>query len=54
MERGEEMTFVDARNSRAWGEATTKLPGAIRVPADEAEKHLADIRRDHLVVTYCT
>ena len=52
--RGEDMTFVDTRNPKAWGEATTKLPGAVRVPAEEAEKHIADIRRDHLVVTYCT
>ena len=54
MERGEDVTFLDARNPKAWGEATTKLPGAIRVPADEVEKHIADVRRDHLVVTYCT
>ena len=54
MELGENVTFVDARNPKAWGEATTKLPGAIRVPADEAEKHIADVRRDSLVVTYCT
>jgi len=54
MERGEDVTFVDARNPQAWGEATTKLPGAIRIPAEEAEKHIADVRRDYLVVTYCT
>jgi hypothetical protein len=24
------------------------------VPPDEAEKHIADVRRDTFVVTYCT
>ena len=54
MERGENIFFVDTRNPKAWAEADTKLPGAIRVPADAVEKHFADIPRDRLVVTYCT
>ncbi|PWT93293.1 MAG: hypothetical protein C5B55_04755 [Blastocatellia bacterium] len=54
MDRGELFTFVDARNPKAWGEGTTKLPGAIRVPADEVEKHLDEIPRDRTVITYCT
>jgi hypothetical protein len=29
MDRGEQLTFMDTRNPRAWGEAGTKLPGAI-------------------------
>ena len=41
--RGEEFAFVDTRNPKAWGEAETKLPGAIRVPADEVEQHLAQM-----------
>ena len=53
-DRGENIFFVDTRNPKAWGEAETKLPGAIRVPADEAEQHLADIPRDRTIVTYCT
>ena len=32
MDRGEVFTFVDTRNPKAWGEAKTKLPGAIRIP----------------------
>ena len=28
--------FVDARNPQAWGSATTKIPGAVRVPAMRA------------------
>ena len=54
MDRGEQFTFVDTRNPQAWGEAETKLPGAIRVPADELEEHLSEIPRDRAVITYCT
>jgi rhodanese-related sulfurtransferase len=54
MERGEQFTFVDTRNPQAWGEAETKLPGAVRVPADELEQHLDEIPRDRAAITYCT
>ena len=54
MDRGEEFTFIDTRNPKAWGEAETKLPGAIRVPAEEVEQHLNEIPRDRSVITYCT
>ena len=54
LDSAEEVFFVDTRNPTAWGEAKTKLPGAIRVPADQVEPHLADIPRDRTVVTYCT
>lgn len=53
-DRGEQFVFVDTRNQKAWAEAETKLPGAIRVPADEAEQHLEEIPRDRTVITYCT
>jgi rhodanese-related sulfurtransferase len=54
MDRGEQLVFVDTRNPQAWAEAETKLPGAVRVPADEAEQHLNQIPRDRAVITYCT
>ena len=54
MDRGEQFAFVDTRNPQAWGAADTKLPGAIRVPADEVEQHLDEIPRDRAVITYCT
>ncbi|MBA3321543.1 MAG: hypothetical protein H0T45_08900 [Pyrinomonadaceae bacterium] len=54
MTRGEPFTFVDTRNPKAWGESDEKLPGAIRVPADEVAQHLNEIPRDRVVVTYCT
>lgn len=54
MDRGEAFTFIDTRNPKAWAEADTKLPGAIRIAADEAEQHLDQIPRDRTVITYCT
>ena len=54
MDRGEMFTFIDTRNPTAWGEAQTKLPGAIRIPADEIEKHLDQVPRDRTAITYCT
>jgi rhodanese-related sulfurtransferase len=54
MRRGEPFTFIDTRNPQAWGEAQTKLPGALRIPADEVEQHLQEIPRDRAVITYCT
>ena len=54
MDRGEQFAFVDTRNPQAWGEADAKLPGALRVPADEGERHLNEIPRDRAVITYCT
>ena len=54
MDRGEAFTFIDTRNPTAWGKADAKLPGAIRVPANEVEQHLDQIPRDRSVITYCT
>jgi rhodanese-related sulfurtransferase len=54
MDRGEQFAFVDTRNPQAWGEAESKLPGAVRVPADEVDQHLDEIPRDRVVITYCT
>jgi rhodanese-related sulfurtransferase len=54
MNRGEQFTFVDTRNPTAWGEATEKLPNAVRVAADQVEEHLNEIPKDRAVITYCT
>jgi rhodanese-related sulfurtransferase len=54
MRRGEQFYFIDTRNPTAWGEADTKLPGAMRVPADKVDEHLKDIPRDRAIITYCT
>lgn len=54
LNRGEPFAFVDTRNPQAWGQADQKLPGAIRVPADELDQHLDEIPRDRAVISYCT
>ncbi len=51
---GVKITFLDARNPIAWGQADTKIPGAIRVPVDEVDQHLVEIPKEGLIVTYCT
>ena len=54
MDRGEAPIFLDCRNPRAWSEGDTKLPGAIRVPADQAEQHLKEIPKGRTIIPYCT
>jgi rhodanese-related sulfurtransferase len=54
MERGEPFTFIDSRNPKAWTESNVKIKGAIRVPADEAAQHFAEIPKDRVVIVYCT
>lgn len=54
LDRGENITIVDSRSADAWNESDVKAGGAIRVPPDEAENHIADVRRDSFVLTYCT
>jgi rhodanese-related sulfurtransferase len=54
LDRGEQFTFIDARNPQAWEEAETKVPDALRVPGDEVEQHLAEISHERTVITYCT
>ena len=54
LNRGEQFAFVDTRNPQAWGESDQKLPGAIRVPADEVDQHVSEIPHDRSVITYCT
>ena len=54
MNRGEQFSFVDCRNPKAWEESDNKLPGAIRIPADELEQHLNEIPHDRAVIAYCT
>jgi rhodanese-related sulfurtransferase len=54
LNRGEQFTFVDTRNPTAWGEADQKLPGAIRVTAEDVDNHVNEIPHDRVVITYCT
>ncbi|MGI8782388.1 MAG: rhodanese-like domain-containing protein [Acidobacteriota bacterium] len=54
LDRKEPIVFIDSRNAKAWGESDVKLPGALRVPADEVAAHLGEIPRDRTLITYCT
>jgi hypothetical protein len=46
--------FIDSRNPIAWGSSRVKLPGAVRVPIDQVERHLAMLPRDRRLIVYCT
>ena len=58
MDRGEAVVFVDTRNPQAWGQSNEKLPGAIRIPVGEVERHQSEIPKsfpgERWIVTYCT
>jgi len=54
LDRGEKVTFIDTRNPIAWGASKVKVPGAIRVPLDEASEHVVTLPRDQLLIAYCT
>ena len=54
IERGEPVTFVDSRNPIAWGSSKVKLPGALRIPIDEVEKHLPALPSNRRLIVYCT
>jgi len=54
MDRGEKFTFVDSRNEQDWSQSDVKLPGAIRIPAEEIGKRVGDLPRDRTIITYCT
>jgi rhodanese-related sulfurtransferase len=51
---GESVAFIDARNPIAWGSSKVKLPGAIRMPIDEVDRHLPALPRDRRLIVYCT
>ena len=54
MDNGENFTVIDVRNPKAWAEADTVIPGAIRVPFEEFEENLPRIPVNRPVVAYCT
>ena len=54
IDAGERIFFLDTRAPEAWEKSDVKISGAIRVPPNEVEQHLAEIPRDATLVTYCT
>lgn len=54
MDAHEALAVLDSRSLEAWKSSDVQIPGSVRVPPDEVDKHLAEIPRDRLVVPYCT
>lgn len=54
MDAGEEFTIIDTRNPHAWAESDVMMRGAIRIPLDELDRHLAQIPKAKPIVAYCT
>jgi rhodanese-related sulfurtransferase len=54
IDHGELVVFIDSRNPIAWGSSRVKLPGAVRIPIDQVERHLGTLPRDHRLIVYCT
>ena len=54
IDQGERVAFIDSRNPIAWGSSRAKLPGAVRIPIDQVERHLGTLPRDHRLIVYCT
>jgi len=54
MNAGEPIVFIDTRNSRDWNASDVKIPGALRIHYSELLKHINELPRDRLIVTYCT
>jgi len=50
----EDMVILDVRSDAAYDKSDLKIPGAIRVPPDEIEKHFRDLPKDKTIYTYCT
>lgn len=54
IDRGQPIAFIDSRNPIAWGSSKVILPGALRIPIDEVERHLTTLPRDRRLIVYCT
>jgi rhodanese-related sulfurtransferase len=54
IDAGEQFTIIDVRNPHAWAESDAMMPGAIRIPIDELDKHLPQIPKSRPIVAYCT
>ena len=48
----QQAVIVDVRNDVAYKGGHIK--GALLIPADEIDKHLAELPKDKLIVTYCS
>ena len=54
LNQGEQPLFIDARRVDAFEASERKLPGAIRVDPQDADRAVEAIPRGGLIVVYCT
>lgn len=54
MDSGERIFIIDTRRPAAWDESDIKIRGAVRIHFADLERHLNEIPRDRMVLTYCT
>lgn len=54
MQGGEDFTFLDVRNPKAWAESAMTIPQAIRVPLENLEQRLPPLPKERNIITYCT
>jgi len=54
MSAGEEFSVLDVRNPQAWGEATDKARGAVRVDLHAGDQALPNLPKNKPIVAYCT
>jgi rhodanese-related sulfurtransferase len=54
LDAGERFVILDDRSSEAWEKGATQIPGSVRIPPDELDKHLQKIPLNARIVTYCT
>lgn len=54
MDAGEDFVVIDVRNPKAWAEAKTVIPGAIRLSSDDLDDSLSRIPKNKPIVAYCT
>jgi hypothetical protein len=52
LEKGDALTFVDARDDESWRSSEWQLPQARRLPPDDIETFLDDIPLGGLIVPY--
>ena len=54
MQSGAAPVIVDVRSSTAQGLDRRRIPGALHVPVQEVERHMASLPRDSEIILYCT
>jgi rhodanese-related sulfurtransferase len=54
MDRGEKLFFVDSRSPASWSSSSVKIPGSVRITAEDMINHLDEMPHDLTIITYCT